>query len=48
MGCCNPNQYKQVREQEEQINQSGKDTLPVWLKVSSVLIVCFVTIWMII
>ena len=33
MGCCSPNYRKTVNEQEEKINQKGKDTLPLALKI---------------
>ncbi|MBH0231610.1 hypothetical protein LCL89_13575 [Halobacillus yeomjeoni] len=39
MGCCSPNYHKQVEEQEEQINDQGSERIPLWLKLSSGIIV---------
>lgn len=32
MGCCSPNYRNTVNEKEQQLNQKGKDTLPVYVK----------------
>lgn len=32
MGCCTPEYRKVVNEKEEEINQKGKDSLPLLLK----------------
>jgi hypothetical protein len=38
MGCCSPHYRKTVNEQEEKINQKGKDTLPLALKLGLALV----------
>lgn len=48
MGCCNPNSYKQVEQQEEEVNLSGSESLPPWFKVSSALVVLTAVIWMLV
>lgn len=32
MGCCSPNYRKIVNEEEERINQKGRDSLPLMAK----------------
>jgi hypothetical protein len=38
MGCCSPNYRKTVNEQEEEINQKGRDQLPIFIKIIAVII----------
>ncbi len=38
MGCCSPEYRKVVKEEEERINQKGKDSLPLWAKMGIVLV----------
>jgi hypothetical protein len=38
MGYCSPNYRNSVNEQEEQINQKGKDELPLFIKVILVIV----------
>ncbi len=38
MGCCNSEYRKVVNEKEENLNQKGKDSLPLSLKVIMVLV----------
>lgn len=39
MGCCSPNYRNQVNDQEEEINQKGKDSLPNLVKIIASLII---------
>jgi hypothetical protein len=37
-GCCSPNYRKSVNEKEEQVNNKGKEQLPLLAKIITVLI----------
>lgn len=39
MSCCSPEYRKVVNEEEEKVNEKGKDTLPLFVKIISLLIV---------
>jgi hypothetical protein len=39
MGCCSPEYRKVVNEEEEKMNEKGKDTLPLFVKIISLLII---------
>jgi len=39
MSCCSPEYRKVVNEQEKKINEKGKDTLPLFVKIISLLII---------
>ena len=38
MSCCSPNYRKTVNEKEEQINNKGREQLPLYVKIIFVLI----------
>ena len=38
MSCCSPEYRKNVNEKEEKVNQKGKDSLPLLVKVIIILI----------
>ncbi len=38
MGCCSPNYRKTVNEQEEKVNQQGRDTPPLFMKIGLTLV----------
>jgi hypothetical protein len=37
-GCCSPNYRKSVNDKEEQVNNKGKDQLPLFAKITIILI----------
>jgi hypothetical protein len=37
-GCCSPNYRKSVNDKEEQVNNRGKDQLPLFAKIIIILI----------
>lgn len=37
-GCCSPNYRKSVNEKEEQVNNKGKDQLPLFAKMIIILV----------
>jgi hypothetical protein len=39
MSCCSPEYRKVVNEEEKKINEKGKDTLPIFVKIISLLII---------
>lgn len=39
MSCCNPNYRKTVNEEEEKVNQKGKDSLPLFAKAIIIIII---------
>lgn len=39
MGCCSPNYRKTVNEEEERVNQKGKESLPFFAKVAIVIVI---------
>lgn len=38
MGCCSPEYRKTVNEIEEKVNKNGRDSLPFWFKIISIII----------
>jgi hypothetical protein len=39
MSCCNPEYRKVVNDEERRINEKGKDTVPFFVKIISLLVV---------
>jgi hypothetical protein len=39
MGCCSPNYRKVVNEKEAEINEQGSEKLPLFLKLTSIVII---------
>ncbi|RDI45403.1 hypothetical protein DFR59_10227 [Falsibacillus pallidus] len=39
MGCCSPGNRTIVNEEEEKLNDRGKDSIPIGIKIVSILIV---------
>ncbi|MGM0902269.1 MAG: hypothetical protein ACQEXB_14380 [Bacillota bacterium] len=39
MSCCSPEYRKVVNEEERKVNEKGKDTLPLFVKIISLLII---------
>jgi hypothetical protein len=38
MGCCDPNYREVVNDQEDKVNQNGKDSIPTFIKIIAILI----------
>jgi hypothetical protein len=39
MSCCSPEYRKVVNEEEKKVNEQGKDSLPLFVKIISLLII---------
>ncbi|MBS4192104.1 hypothetical protein KHA94_18220 [Bacillus sp. FJAT-49705] len=39
MGCCSPNYRKIVNEDEDKVNEKGKESIPLFVKIISAVII---------